>query len=88
MNHLPPLEIYCVLASSFLLTWLLVKLVCQGFILVAASIYLHKFEMVDETFDQLVKVKFGKTGAFSLLIALTVLSLLSFFFLSDLRGQM
>lgn len=88
MNHLLPLEIYAVLISSFFLTWLLVKLVCNGFILIASAIYLHKFDQVDDTFDQLVKLKFGKTGAFALLTALTVLSLLCFYFLGDLRSQL
>uniref|UniRef100_A0AAU6W4H7 Uncharacterized protein n=1 Tax=Pseudomonas phage Cygsa01 TaxID=3138529 RepID=A0AAU6W4H7_9VIRU len=83
--NLEPLEIYALLIANFVLVWMLVKLVCNGFILIASAIYLHKFDQVDDVFTSLVNLKFGKPGAFGLIIALAVTGVLSLLLLDYLR---
>jgi hypothetical protein len=84
---LEPLEIYAILITNFVLVWMLVKLMCNGFVLIASAIYMHKYEQVDDTFTQLVNVKFGKPGAFCFMIAMLVTGILAFMFLEYLRGR-
>lgn len=86
--NLEPLEMYAFLVASFCLSWVLVKLFCNGVVLIASAIYMHKFEQIDDTFQKLVAISFGKPAAFCLMVSGSVTGLLAFIFLSQLRGAM